>query len=67
MTVVCMQRSSTTNIIPTAGPVYRSGKTLACHHCDLGSNPGIGLLQGSGRPSNIDVFSLEIFRFSPSR
>ena len=59
---------ATTNIIPTTGPGYHSGKTLDCHQCDLVRiRVYKGLLQGSGRPSNIDVFSLEILRFSPSR
>ena len=29
---------------------------LACHLCDLGSNPGQGMWQGSGRPSRFCGF-----------
>ena len=29
---------------------------LACHRCDLESNPGVGMWQGSGRPSKVGGF-----------
>ena len=32
------------------------GKSLACHCCDPGSIFGVCILQGSGRPSKVDLF-----------
>ena len=38
--------------------------TLACHHCDPGSNPGVGMWQGSGRSSKVGGFP-QVLRFPP--
>ena len=39
-------------------------KALACHCCDPGLNPGVGMLQGSGRPSKVGGFP-QVFWFPP--
>ena len=39
---------------------------LACHRCDPGSNPGVGMRQGSGRPSKVGDFP-RVLRFPPPR
>ena len=31
-------------------------KTFACHRCDWGSNSGVSMWQGSGRPSKVGGF-----------
>ena len=42
----------------------RSGKILACHRRDRGSIHGVGMWQGSGRPSKVGGF-IRIVRFLP--
>ena len=39
---------------------------LACHRCDPGSNPGVCMWQGSGRPSKVGGFP-RVLRFPPPR
>ena len=39
-------------------------KSLACHCCDPGLIPGVGMWQGSGRPHKAGGFSQDL-RFSP--
>ena len=46
------------------GPGSRGGKTLAYHRWAPGSVPGVGLWQGSGRPS-LDGGLLWVLRFLP--
>ena len=38
--------------------------TLACHRCDPGLNPGVGMWQGSGCPSKVCGFPW-VLRFPP--
>ena len=39
---------------------------LACHRCDPGSNSGVSMWQGGGRPSKVGGFPL-VLRFPPPR
>ena len=41
-------------------------KALACHRCDPGSNPGVSMWQGKGRPSKVGGFPRGL-RFPPPR
>ena len=44
-------------------------KALVCHHCDMGSNPGVGMWQepqDDGRPAKVGGF-LGVLWFPPPR
>ena len=39
---------------------------LACHRCDSGLNPGVGMWQGSASPSKVGGYP-RVLRFLPQR